>query len=404
MAQAHPKIISLMAQAPKLVETLGILTEAGHQAHLVGGSVRDAIMGRPVHDYDISTSARPDQVQGLFESLGYAVHPTGIEHGTVTVALRGEAFEVTTWRRDVETDGRRAVVEFADRLEDDAQRRDFTVNALYASADGCIEDPTGFGLKDAADQRIRFVGCASARIREDVLRILRFYRFEASHGTEGSAGIDELACQQHGHLVEHLPRERVGAEMLKLLQAPRARKSLMRMEKAGILQRVLPGLRAPLDGIDACFSFSRMTHQELMMGFDRCAIRRLSTLVDTPPMEDLKLSRKQARHIEQVLEASASRMGPKEMGYRYGQRVAEDAVLHRHALGIDTSSTEDAVLEARRGANAKFPITPKDLMPAFTGKALGDEIKRLECLWIASGLTAGAAKLLESTTKASSAQ
>ncbi|MEM6728988.1 MAG: CCA tRNA nucleotidyltransferase, partial [Pseudomonadota bacterium] len=154
----------LEGEAAQLVCKL--LEEAGHQAWFVGGCVRNALMGAPVSDLDISTDARPEAVMALADAAGLRAIPTGIDHGTVTVIVAGIPFEITTFRRDVETDGRRAVVAFADRMEDDAQRRDFTVNALYADRSGEVRDPVG-GLPDLAERRFRFIGDAEARIRED---------------------------------------------------------------------------------------------------------------------------------------------------------------------------------------------------------------------------------------------
>ena len=161
---------------PGLQQVLAALVP--HPALIVGGAVRNALLGEPVEDMDIATALRPERVLELAAAAGLKVVPTGIEHGTVTVVAAGEGFEVTTFRRDVETDGRRAVVEFSDRLEEDAARRDFTMNALYAGADGAVIDPVG-GLDDLAARRLRFVGDPDQRIAEDYLRILRFFRFHA---------------------------------------------------------------------------------------------------------------------------------------------------------------------------------------------------------------------------------
>src|SRR5690606_28837267 len=157
------------------------LREHGHRALVVGGAVRNAVLGIAPGDIDISTDARPERVQELAEAAGLRQIPTGIDHGTVTVMVDGEPFEVTTFRRDVATDGRRAVVEFSTDVADDARRRDFTMNALYLEADGSVVDPLG-GLEDALARRVRFIEDSKQRIREDYLRILRFFRFNAWYG------------------------------------------------------------------------------------------------------------------------------------------------------------------------------------------------------------------------------
>ena len=164
------------------------LTAAGYRALFVGGCVRNALMARAVADIDIATDALPEIVTNIAETAGFQVVPTGIEHGTVTVIAQGVAHEVTTFRRDIATDGRHATVAFATDIAQDAARRDFTMNALYAQADGTVIDPLG-GLADLQARHLRFVGDASARIREDYLRILRFFRFYAIYG-EPSRGID----------------------------------------------------------------------------------------------------------------------------------------------------------------------------------------------------------------------
>ncbi|MFZ1479437.1 MAG: CCA tRNA nucleotidyltransferase, partial [Paracoccaceae bacterium] len=218
------------------------LRDAGWQALPVGGCVRNALLGVPVADVDIATDARPETVSDLAKKAGFKVVPTGIEHGTVTVIAGGVPYEITTFRRDVETDGRRAVVAFSDRLEDDAARRDFTMNALYALPDGTVIDPLG-GIADLKARRVRFVGDAGTRIREDYLRILRFFRFHAWYGDSG-AGLDAdglAACAELSAGIETLSSERLGAEMRKLLAAADPAPAVAAMAQAGVLRQVLPG-------------------------------------------------------------------------------------------------------------------------------------------------------------------
>ena len=198
-----------------------MLMRAGFEAYAVGGCVRNALLGVPVADVDFATNARPDLVVALAEQADLHAVPTGIEHGTITVVSGGTGFEVTTYRRDVATDGRRAVVTFADTLNDDAHRRDFTMNALYAGADGAVIDPLG-GLADIKAGRVRFIDDAQQRIREDYLRILRFFRFHAWYG-DPDGGIDPdalAACAELADGIDGLSNERIWAEMRKLLAAP----------------------------------------------------------------------------------------------------------------------------------------------------------------------------------------
>ena len=205
--------------APETQGVMAVLAGGGHRALAVGGCVRNALIGVPVADVDLATDALPERVAALAEAAGMKAVPTGIAHGTITVVSRGVPHEVTTFRRDVETDGRHAVVAYTGEVAEDAARRDFTMNALYAEADGRLVDPLG-GLPDLIARHLRFVGDAEARIREDHLRILRFFRFHAWYGrgpldTEGLA-----ACARLAEGVERLSGERVGSEMKRLLAAP----------------------------------------------------------------------------------------------------------------------------------------------------------------------------------------
>jgi len=221
---------------------MAVLEEAGHQALAVGGCVRNALLGVAVSDVDIATDARPERVMEIAAAAGLKAVPTGIDHGTVTVVANKVGHEVTTFRRDVETDGRRATVAYADRVEEDAHRRDFTMNALYARADGTVIDPLG-GLPDLRARRVRFIDDPHDRIREDYLRILRFFRFHAWYG-DPAAGLDPdglAACAELSDGMDRLSRERIGAETRKLLAAPDPAPAVAAMAQAGVLIHVLPG-------------------------------------------------------------------------------------------------------------------------------------------------------------------
>ena len=204
---------------PAAQQVCRVLTDAGHQAWFVGGCVRNALLGAPVADLDLTTDARPDVVIQLATAAGLKVIPTGIDHGTVTVIVKNTHFEVTTFSRDVATDGRRAVVAFANTMVEDARRRDFTMNALYAGPDGVVVDPLG-GLPDLFARRVRFIEDADQRIREDYLRILRFFRFHAWYGADGLDANALAACAANIDGLASLSRERVTAELFKLLAAP----------------------------------------------------------------------------------------------------------------------------------------------------------------------------------------
>jgi len=220
-------------------QVFGLLESGDHRVFAVGGCVRNSLMGVPVNDIDLATDALPEQVVTLGQAAGLKVVPTGIEHGTVTVVVDGQGFEVATFRHDVETDGRRAVVAFSDNIETDAKRRDFTVNALYADRTGEIFDPLG-GLADIPERRIRFIDDAEARIREDGLRILRFFRFYAAYGNP-EAGLDAdglSACASNLAMLDDLSAERIGAEVRKLLGVSDPAPAVSSMETSGVLAQI----------------------------------------------------------------------------------------------------------------------------------------------------------------------
>lgn len=231
-------------------------------ARFVGGCVRNALMGLAIDDVDIATPLRPDQVIEALERAGLRAVPTGLEHGTVTAISRSKPYEITTLRRDVSTDGRRAVVAFTDDWGEDAQRRDFRFNSLYAGRDGAIFDPTGEGVADARSGRVVFVGDARTRIREDYLRILRLFRFHAWYGAAEPDPEALAACEALKDGLKGLSAERIAKELLKLLGAPDPRGALALMARTGVLAEVLPEASetarlASLVGVQAAEGWSR---------------------------------------------------------------------------------------------------------------------------------------------------
>ncbi len=371
--------------SPRTQAVCALLTDAGHAAYLVGGCVRNALLGAPVADIDLATDALPQKVIALAGAAGLKAVPTGIEHGTVTLVAEGHPFEVTTFRRDVETFGRHAVVAFSTDIAEDAARRDFTMNALYARPDGTLVDPLG-GLPDLRAGRVRFVGDAAARIAEDYLRILRFFRFHAwyGHPEDGldAAGLAACAAARSG--LGQLSRERVGAELARLLDAPDPAPSLFAMAATGILDVVLPGADsrpiAPLVAAERAYGAAPRWQ------------RRLAALGDGADLaERLRLSKADARALTAIRSAlDDAGASPAELAYRHGVEAARDAALIRAALG---NAVPPAGLEREieRGAAAVFPLRAADL--ALTGPALGAELKRLEALWIASDFGMDAAEL-----------
>lgn len=363
------------------------LEAGGALALFVGGCVRNALLRVAVSDIDIATDAVPERVIDLARGAGIKAVPTGIDHGTVTLVKGGIAHEVTTFRRDVQTDGRRAVVAFADRVEDDAARRDFTMNALYARPDGTVLDPLG-GLPDLHARKVRFIGSATDRIREDYLRSLRYFRFHAWYG-DPDAGFDPDALAAiAGNLdgLERLSHERIGAEMLKLLAAPDPAPSVAAMRSAGVLGQVLPGADDKM--------LAPLVHLEGVAGMAPDALRRLAVLGGVDMAAHLRLSRRDARALDRMQEAVGGTAGPGELGYRLGRQTACDVLLLRAAI---TGAEWDPEVQAQAitGAGAVCPVRPADLMPGLEGAALGAALARLETDWIASGFTLTRAELLD---------
>ncbi|QQA42838.1 CCA tRNA nucleotidyltransferase [Pelagovum pacificum] len=363
----------------------GALTDAGHQAWFVGGCVRNALLRAPVSDLDISTDAHPEQVIALAEAAGLKAVPTGVEHGTVTVIADGAPYEITTFRRDVETDGRRAVVAFSDSLEEDARRRDFTMNALYAAPDGTVADPIG-GLPDLEARHVRFIDDPDQRIREDYLRILRFFRFHAWYGDAGE-GLDAdglAACAANVEGIGGLSKERIGHEMRKLLAAPDPAPAIAAMEACGALAQVLPGASSGQVAV--------LVHVEGQAGLSPDWIRRLAAMGGVEVGDALRLSRAESRDLERLSESRDSDMGAGELGYRLGEK-AQDVLVLRDALFVRPFDNRQAS-EARQGAGQKFPLSAGDLKGRLEGKALGDYLKSAERKWIDSGFRLDRAALL----------
>jgi poly(A) polymerase len=351
---------------PAVQSVLRCLTDAGHRALIVGGAVRNALMGLPVAEVDLATSADPETVTKLAESAGFRVVPTGLAHGTVTVVVDGKGFEITSFRRDAETFGRHARVAFDAGLEQDAARRDLTMNALYADAAGVVIDPLG-GLGDVLARRVRFVGDPALRIAEDYLRILRFFRFQAQYGADDLNADALAACAAFSAGLETLSAERIGAEMRKLLTAPDPAPAVAAMQSSGVLQRILPGADAR--------ALPVLVHLEPAPG---PWLTRLAALGDLPTHR-LRLTRTETRDLASL--RRAINWTAHEAGYRLGAQLGTQAALLRAAL-METPPDLTAVAQ---GAAARFPLRASDL-PDLTGAALGHALKRAEDHWIARNL------------------
>nr|WP_323777974.1 CCA tRNA nucleotidyltransferase [Amylibacter sp.] len=373
----------LRADASQAV--LSALSEQGFAAYFVGGCVRNALLNAPVSDLDVATSARPKDVDALMQAKGFRTVPTGLDHGTITVIIGGQSFEVTSFRKDVETHGRRAVVAFSNDIHDDARRRDFTMNALYADANGVVTDPLN-GLPDLLARRLRFIEDADTRIKEDYLRILRYFRFFAWYGdqTEGldSDALSAITANLDG--LDQLSKERIGAEMRKLLSADHPEIAVATMEQTGVLNQILPGCSAR--------GLGPLVHLESQLGLPKDWLRRLLVLGGRELKSALRLSNADAARIKKFRLANEAAASVRETAYRFGAATALDLALVQSAsLG---AAVDPKVLQlAEQGAAAVCPVTAKDL-PDYEGKALGIKLREVEANWIGSGFTKTKADLL----------
>ncbi|MEW9614515.1 CCA tRNA nucleotidyltransferase [Shinella sp. S4-D37] len=294
---------------PALVRVLALLNGEGGEARVAGGAVRNSLMGLPVADIDIATTLRPEEVVERAKAAGIKAVPTGIEHGTVTLVLDGKPFEVTTLRRDVATDGRHAEVAFGTDWRMDAERRDLTINALYATGDGTVVDLVN-GLPDIESRTVRFIGDAAMRIAEDHLRILRFFRFFALYGSGRPDAEGLKACARAKDTLARLSAERVWSETKKLLAAPDPGRALLWMRQAGVLTQILP--ETEKWGIDA---IPGLVDAERAFGWTPDALLRLAAMV--PPdrarlkalAERLRLSKAEAAVLDHW--AAAPEIAPK---------------------------------------------------------------------------------------------
>ena len=352
------------------------LQAGGHRVFFVGGCVRNALLGEMVGDLDLATDALPEKVVRFVEAAGFKAIPTGIDHGTVTVLAGGLPHEITTFRRDVQTDGRHAVVAYSTDVAQDAARRDFTMNALYADPAGEVVDPLG-GLPDLRARRLRFVGEPAQRIREDYLRILRFFRFSATYG-DPALGMDAeglAACAELADGIDGLSRERIGAEMRKLLSARDPAPALASMAASGVLRHVLSGADpryvAPLVHLEA----GAPPHWQ----------RRLVVLGGQDWDNALRLSRSEQGLMARLRDQVGNALSPAALGWRLGLEAGADAVLARAAV-LESLLPDDWKADVARGAASRFPVTAADLMPALAGPALGAKLAELESRWLASDL------------------
>jgi poly(A) polymerase len=385
-----------------LPRLLSVLNRDGEEARIAGGAVRNALLGMPITDVDVATTALPEEVVRRVEREGFKAVPTGIEHGTVTVVVAGHPFEVTTLREDVETYGRHAKVVFGRDWKKDAERRDFTMNALTATPAGEVYDYVG-GLADIDARHVRFIGDPDRRIAEDYLRILRFFRFHAVYGRGDVDAAGFAACIAGREGLDQLSRERVRMELLKLLEAPRAVASLEAMLDTGLLVRVL-------DGVPNAAHVARLAAIEAALALAPDPIRRLAAL-NVLVAEDaerlwqkLRLSNAEHERLGVMAEnwrrVSPAHAAPvaRALLYRLKAESFVDAVLlaaARSGAGAHDAVWRELAVLPQRWALPVFPLKAADLMARGVekGPALGQALAAAERAWIAADFPAESAAL-----------
>ena len=372
-------------RAPGLVRLFALLDPV----LCVGGAVRNVLMGRAVEDVDLATPIAPQEVMRRLEASDIRVIPTGIDHGTVTAVIDGKAYEITTLRRDVETDGRRAVVAYTDDWVEDARRRDFTINTLLLDMEGNVYDPLGQGINDLEQGAVRFVGVAAERIAEDALRILRFFRFHALYAS-GAYDAEALAsCAAAADKIGTLSRERISQEFFKIIASTKPRKVFDVMAQNGILREILP---PDYDGtllehvsnfqenytlvsvpvrvlVLAGLKMERVQAMEQMILFPKVFLRDMESISGVLTLSDLS--------DEKVV---------REAIYRFGRVATAQALMVELALDRVMNRVAPSVLKIVQGWDVPaFPLDGNDLMVAGIkpGKTMGEILDRIEGWWIA---------------------
>lgn len=376
-----------------LIRLLNVLDRDGEEARVVGGAVRNALLGAPTHEFDVATTAEPDEVISRARKAGFKTVPTGIDHGTVTVIVDGKPFEVTALRQDVETYGRKAKVVFGRNWKADAERRDFTMNALSVTRDGVVHDYVG-GLADLEARRVRFIGDPALRIAEDYLRILRFFRFHAAYG-EGLPDAEGLhACIAARAGLGSLSRERVRMELFKLLTAPHAVPALAVMSEAGLLTSLL-------GGVPLLASLSNMMKAENAISLDADPVRRLGALA-VILLEDadrltqrLRLANAEHDRLAAMsdgwwrISAQSSMRQMRALLYRLRTEFFIDRVLmawSRAPESLSDTHWQEIAGLPRHWTPPDFPIKAADVMArgVARGPSLGQVLRAAEEAWIAA--------------------
>ena len=375
---------------PAARATIQALAAGGGTVRFVGGRVRDLLLDLPPGDVDLAVDLPPEESKTLLEEAGFGVGTIGIRYGTViAIPERGTGIEVTSLRRDIKTDGRHPEVTFGTDWTEDAKRRDFTINALYADPDGTLLDPLD-GIGDLRARKVRFIGDPEVRIREDYLRILRFFRFQAQFGEGEADAVALAACAAGRSGIARLSSERITIETRHLLTARDPSRALSAAHATGVLGTVLADPEpAPV---------AELVTLEQEHNVPPNWLRRW-VLVDRAPEKavgkTLVLSRREADGLRILQQVVASGDTPLALGYRFGGQPARDAILVRAArrgeggIGTDLEAAE-------RGSHARLPVSANDLLAAGIpeGPEVGEGLRRAEQAWLEGDLAPGRGDLL----------
>lgn len=372
------------------LQLIELLKKDGYETRFVGGAVRDALLGIPVGEVDLATTAQPETVTSVLEAAGVKVVPTGIAFGTVTAVLEGKGFEITTLRRDIQTDGRHAVVQYTDDWKEDAARRDFTMNALSRDASGKLYDYFG-GIEDAKAGRIKFVGDAAARMKEDALRLLRYFRFYAWLGKEAPDAATMQAIEAAASSLKNLSRERVWKEIKKLLSAPNPSDSWMFMLKHNVVDAFFP------EGTNLKTLCNLISYEHVrLVGKEANPLLRLAALLDGQKIdadalkERFALSGQETQKLGQFLKNPLFQGGETDLPtlsfalYRYGLDLTEEFLVLNMAKGAQFN-WESARDMLENWQPKTFPLKGEDLlvMGLPPGPRIGEILHQVEAWWVA---------------------
>ena len=391
-------------KAQKTQAVFEAIEAGGFQIRAVGGSIRNTLLGHPVKDIDLATTASPEISQQLAEQAGLKVIPTGLQHGTITVMSEGEAFEVTTLRTDVETDGRHAKVAFTDNWKEDASRRDFTINALYTDRHGTLYDPID-GYQDILSRKLKFIGTARNRIREDYLRILRYFRFQSEYDLKALDSTSLLSCVQEREGLRRLSAERIATEIERLLKGPYSKDIIRLMFEHGMLSRITGTVCNPL-------SFEKLLCLEKTLNLPNNAMLRLAALACNSFQDAkllgkrFKLSNEKKTTLEELfepafhIEPDMPELQAKTVLYHMGKTAYQNRILFswiKSCLPETHPAWQNQYTLAEHWQIPEFPIKGRDLIEAgfSKGPELGILLKKLENYWISMNFSPSKVDLLE---------